>query len=424
MSLKVYITLISGNNAVRKKQQAILDALDVRNIDYSVVDVSAPENEEERAYMREKARPSQGHNCALPPQVFYGDEYVGDYEKFAESLEDNSVEAFFKQAPQKRSLNDSGVENVKDEVRTETKASEEDEETLKERSDVEIEEQEEESEEKENSEERPDMEIEKQEKASEEDKETLKERSDVEIEEQKEESEEKENFKERPDTEVEKQEKVSAEEGSGADEATDDSNPTEDKPTEADDAEETQLFGSNDNIKEEKENEEKPSGVEAEAVLESLDKKGDEEETNKEALEEKTIEDSLVAEVEGQKEASQGAEEKEIEENVDNKTATDTKQEITSDKGNANDDKHLEADHADDDKESDGRHSPEAKLESQNVEEEDGREEPITEKETDVAEEKGDTVEENKEGLQSDQVTNDDKAVADIDKKRQSLEDQ
>ena len=62
---------------VRKKQQAILDALDVRHIDYKVVDVSAPENDDERTYMRENSRITTGHDVPLPPQVFYGEEYLG-----------------------------------------------------------------------------------------------------------------------------------------------------------------------------------------------------------------------------------------------------------------------------------------------------------------------------------------------------------
>ncbi|KAF6018956.1 hypothetical protein EB796_022733 [Bugula neritina] len=99
--LKVYMTSISSNNAVRKKQQTIIDALDVRGIEYDAIDVSAPENEEGKLFMREHAKAKGGQPNALPPQVFYGEEYVGDYDTFADSLENNCVEEFFKQAKPK-----------------------------------------------------------------------------------------------------------------------------------------------------------------------------------------------------------------------------------------------------------------------------------------------------------------------------------
>lgn len=62
---------------VRKKQQTIIDALDVRGIEYDAIDVSAPENEEGKLFMREHAKAKGGQPNALPPQVFYGEEYVG-----------------------------------------------------------------------------------------------------------------------------------------------------------------------------------------------------------------------------------------------------------------------------------------------------------------------------------------------------------
>ena len=62
---------------LRKHQQDILDALDVRGIEYSVVDVSAPESEEDKTFMREHAQAKSGQSVPLPPQVFYDEEYLG-----------------------------------------------------------------------------------------------------------------------------------------------------------------------------------------------------------------------------------------------------------------------------------------------------------------------------------------------------------
>lgn len=41
------------------------------------MDISAPECEEEKNYMREHAQTKSGQSVPLPPQVFYDEEYLG-----------------------------------------------------------------------------------------------------------------------------------------------------------------------------------------------------------------------------------------------------------------------------------------------------------------------------------------------------------
>lgn len=41
------------------------------------MDISAPECEEEKNYMREHAQAKSGQSVPLPPQVFYDEEYLG-----------------------------------------------------------------------------------------------------------------------------------------------------------------------------------------------------------------------------------------------------------------------------------------------------------------------------------------------------------
>ena len=77
LSITIYIAEFCNYLQLRKHQQDILDALDVRGIEYSVVDVSAPESEEDKAFMREHAQAKSGQSVPLPPQVFYDEEYLG-----------------------------------------------------------------------------------------------------------------------------------------------------------------------------------------------------------------------------------------------------------------------------------------------------------------------------------------------------------
>lgn len=75
--------------------------LEGKKIEYEVVDITDPVNEEQRQYMREHAVAKEGQKVPLPPQIFHDDQYCGDYECFHESNENEELYEFLKLAPAK-----------------------------------------------------------------------------------------------------------------------------------------------------------------------------------------------------------------------------------------------------------------------------------------------------------------------------------
>jgi len=95
----VYMTSVSSKLQISKQQRAILDFLDARGIDYRPVDMCA--NLKARGQMLEKlpedSKP-EGKQI-LPPQVFNGEDYCGDYEQFFDAREMDLIYSFFKLNP-------------------------------------------------------------------------------------------------------------------------------------------------------------------------------------------------------------------------------------------------------------------------------------------------------------------------------------
>merc|ERR1712179_290601 len=58
------------------------------------VDISAPGMDEQRDFMRASAKKKEGQRHALPPQIFNGDKYCGDYDDFDVANEDDHLEEF------------------------------------------------------------------------------------------------------------------------------------------------------------------------------------------------------------------------------------------------------------------------------------------------------------------------------------------
>lgn len=92
--IKVYMTSVPSNNAVRKKQQHIFDILTARKVLFEQIDITAPTNEEEKKFMREHAKCSPNTKVPLPPQIFSGEKYIGDYDQFYEAVEEDDIDVF------------------------------------------------------------------------------------------------------------------------------------------------------------------------------------------------------------------------------------------------------------------------------------------------------------------------------------------
>lgn len=90
---------------VKKRQQRVLMILESKNIGYEVIDITEPGRESDKEFMQNKSTsngatvsdPEPRH--ALPPQIFNGEEYCGDYDAFDMANEIDTLEQFLKVAP-------------------------------------------------------------------------------------------------------------------------------------------------------------------------------------------------------------------------------------------------------------------------------------------------------------------------------------
>lgn len=94
MVIRVFIASSSGFVAIKKKQQDVVRFLEANKIEFEEVDITM--SEEQRQWMYKnippEKKPAQGN--PLPPQIFNGDRYCGDYDSFFESKESNTVFSF------------------------------------------------------------------------------------------------------------------------------------------------------------------------------------------------------------------------------------------------------------------------------------------------------------------------------------------
>lgn len=89
MVIKVYVSKVSGNMEIKKRQEYITSILRGRKIEFEEVDISDHTKESEKQFMREHSPKVNGQ--VLPPQIFKSDAYLCDYESFYEAVECNTL---------------------------------------------------------------------------------------------------------------------------------------------------------------------------------------------------------------------------------------------------------------------------------------------------------------------------------------------
>merc|ERR1712123_354738 len=92
--IKIYISGNSGSKEISTAQQKITMILKSLGIPILQVDISAPGMDDQRDVMRASAKKKEGQRHALPPQIFNGDKYCGDYDDFDVANEDDELEEF------------------------------------------------------------------------------------------------------------------------------------------------------------------------------------------------------------------------------------------------------------------------------------------------------------------------------------------
>lgn len=92
--IKIFISGNCGNKEISNAQHRITMILKSLGIAIELCDISAPGMEEQRDFMRANATKKEGQRNVLPPQVFNGEKYCGDYETFDVANEDDELEEF------------------------------------------------------------------------------------------------------------------------------------------------------------------------------------------------------------------------------------------------------------------------------------------------------------------------------------------
>jgi len=92
--IRVFISGNSGNKEMVTHQHRILMILDSLSFEHEVIDIANPGMDEARDFMRGNGKKKEGSRHVLPPQIFNGDKYCGDYDDFDVANEDDHLEEF------------------------------------------------------------------------------------------------------------------------------------------------------------------------------------------------------------------------------------------------------------------------------------------------------------------------------------------
>merc|ERR1712106_652482 len=92
--IKIFISGNSGSKEISTAQQKITMILKSLGIPILQGDISAPGMDDQRDVMRASAKKKEGQRHALPPQIFNGEKYCGDYDDFDVANEDDELEEF------------------------------------------------------------------------------------------------------------------------------------------------------------------------------------------------------------------------------------------------------------------------------------------------------------------------------------------
>uniref|UniRef100_UPI00398F5A32 SH3 domain-binding glutamic acid-rich-like protein 3 n=1 Tax=Pristiophorus japonicus TaxID=55135 RepID=UPI00398F5A32 len=88
--VQVYISSVSASREVRSTQLEVERVLEIKRIKFKQIDISVSEA------LLEEMRSRIGNPNALPPQIFNGDSYCGDYQQFYDAVENEDIYHFLK----------------------------------------------------------------------------------------------------------------------------------------------------------------------------------------------------------------------------------------------------------------------------------------------------------------------------------------
>jgi len=95
----VYMTTITSTVAILKKQRAVQDFLEARKIDFQLIDMCSDLTARPKMLDLMPEDEKNEKSPILPPQIFNGRDYCGDYNEFEDAKEMDLIYSFFKLMP-------------------------------------------------------------------------------------------------------------------------------------------------------------------------------------------------------------------------------------------------------------------------------------------------------------------------------------
>ncbi|XP_069462398.1 SH3 domain-binding glutamic acid-rich-like protein 2 [Ambystoma mexicanum] len=94
MGIRVFVASSSCSVLIKKRQQELVRFLEGNKIEFEQVDITMSEEQRQWMYRNipQENRPEKGN--PMPPQIFNGDRYCGDYDCFFDAKESNTVFSF------------------------------------------------------------------------------------------------------------------------------------------------------------------------------------------------------------------------------------------------------------------------------------------------------------------------------------------
>ncbi|KAK8395490.1 hypothetical protein O3P69_005543 [Scylla paramamosain] len=96
MVIKVYLSLISCSQEVKKNQQRAVMILESKNIPFTTIDITDPGQEDSKEYMNENAKPKGSNKVPVTPQIFNEAEYCGDFDDLDMANENDELGEFLR----------------------------------------------------------------------------------------------------------------------------------------------------------------------------------------------------------------------------------------------------------------------------------------------------------------------------------------
>ena len=94
MSIKVYMTNISGNQLIVGNQRKTKHILDTNKINYTEIDISDPKNSNDKEFLQRTL--ASANQKMILPQLFNNDQYCCDFDGLLSAVESNTIKEILK----------------------------------------------------------------------------------------------------------------------------------------------------------------------------------------------------------------------------------------------------------------------------------------------------------------------------------------